>query len=183
MVQEGVGNHDVDRQPTDATPINAARTDPRGEPGVTSVSSTLPFLLFGLGRLLERELEVRLADLGLSLRTLGVLGHLAAASPSYSDLARRADVTVQTMHATVRRLIVDGLVTAKGSAGQASTLTLTDRGRSALEAAAPVLAGYEAALMQDTAIDAPELTRAIRTLVISAWRLRTPPPDLTSEPP
>jgi DNA-binding MarR family transcriptional regulator len=147
-----------------------------GGPSPAPVGSSLPFVLFGLGRLMERELELRLADQGLSLRTLGVLGHLATlANPSYSDLARRADVTVQTMHTTVRRLIVDGLVAATGTAGQAASLTLTDRGRARLRAAAAVLAAYETALIDDAGVDGAALAQAARTVALSAWRLRTPP--------
>lgn len=110
----------------------AARRPGPGHAGTPSspppVSSLLPFLLFGLGRVMERELEVRLADLGLALRTLGVLGHLAISGQrSYSDLARRADVTVQTMHATVRRMVADGLIDAQATSGQAAALTCCGR--------------------------------------------------------
>lgn len=143
----------------------------------TSVGSLLPFQLFGLGRLVEREMDGRLAEHGLSLRTLGVLGHLAAATDiSYSDLARRADVTVQAIHTTVRRMVADDLVAAEGVAGQAAALSLTDHGRARMHAAAATLSSYEDELMADSGIDRRHAAEIVLALAASAWR-RSPPPS------
>jgi DNA-binding MarR family transcriptional regulator len=83
------------------------------------------------GRAVEDLLGARLAPLGLSLRLLGALGHLARDEAlSYSDLARRARVTAQSMHATVSHLVDLGAVEAAGPGrGRRAGLRVTDRGR------------------------------------------------------
>lgn len=159
--------------PPRRSPDGQAQETPSPPP---AISSLLPFVLFGVGRLMERELEVRLAERGLSLRTVGVLGHLTAMGhPSYSDLARRADVTVQTMHATVRRMIADGLVAAEGVSGKAALLSATAYGRARLEDAARIVLDYENELRADSQIDADATKIDLTTLARSAWRLRSPP--------
>ncbi len=153
----------------------ARRTAARAKatPPPPQVSSSLPFMLFGIGRLIGRDLEIRLADLGLSLSTLGVLGHLATSPQmSYSDLARRTDVTVQSIHTTVRRMITDGLITAKDTTGQATALTVTRQGRDRLEAAAASLNAFEQQLLTDAHLDSATLKPAILGLTKSAWALR-----------
>lgn len=73
----------------------------RDRPLVTSSA----FLLVAAGRTAQRRLDEALAERGLALRHVGALGHLARRPDlSYSDLARRAGITPQSMRATVRRL-------------------------------------------------------------------------------
>jgi DNA-binding MarR family transcriptional regulator len=103
---------------------------------VPLMASSTVLLTVGVGRLLERRLEEELAGLGLTLRHFGALGHLARRPElSYSDLARRAGVTPQSMHATVRGLEERGAVrrTLPGH-GHRARLEVTDRGRELLDA-------------------------------------------------
>lgn len=83
---------------------------------------------------IERALEQALEPLGLTRRKLGILGHLAR-SPgvSFTELAHRANVTVQSMHVTVRTLERAGLARAgAGQRGRPATITLTPEGRERL---------------------------------------------------
>lgn len=114
-------------------------------------------LVLGLADKLRRQLEGELAPLGLSMRRYSTLGHIAG-SPgmSYSELARRAGVTVQTTFKLVRTLEDEGLVTQqqRGPArGSPVGLALTSPGREALaqarRAAGRVDARVFRALTQD----------------------------------
>jgi DNA-binding MarR family transcriptional regulator len=122
-------------------------------------------LLFAAGRLVERALEQRLAGEGLSVRHAGVLGHLRR-SPgmSYSELARRSEVSVQAMHTTVGRLVERGLVTTVDHArGAAATLEVTPAGGRALAVFRDHLAALDADLA-DVDLDLGELGLALRVL-------------------
>jgi hypothetical protein len=71
--------------------------------GVPLMASSVVLMLVGAGRFLQRRVDDELAALGLTLRHLSALGHLSHRPDlSYSDLARRARITTQSMHATVR---------------------------------------------------------------------------------
>lgn len=96
--------------------------------------SSAVMLLVGVGRQMERRVEEELAELGLTLRHLGALGHLAHRPDlSYSDLARRSGITTQSMHATVRALEETGIVRRSlAGHGHAARLEITDRGRELL---------------------------------------------------
>jgi DNA-binding MarR family transcriptional regulator len=100
------------------------------------------------GRAVEDVLGARLAPLGLSLRLLGALGHLARDEGlSYSDLARRARVTTQSMHATVGRLVDLGAVEAADPGrGRRAGLRVTDRGRRLLADGQAALAALDGEL-------------------------------------
>ncbi|HZZ49848.1 MAG TPA: MarR family transcriptional regulator [Pseudonocardia sp.] len=90
--------------------------------------------LIRIGRDLQRRLEAELAELGLTLRHLGVLGHLSHRPElSYSDLARRSGVTTPSMLATVRALEDIGAVSrAPSGQGKAAQLEITTSGRELL---------------------------------------------------
>jgi DNA-binding MarR family transcriptional regulator len=75
----------------------------------------------------------------------------------YSDLARRAHITPQSMHATIAQLVDMGAV-ATESRGRASYPRLTDHGRQLLSFAAQAAADCDAALAVD-----PELIDCMRT--------------------
>ncbi len=63
------------------------------------------FLVMALGRRLRETAETRLRARDLSMRHLAALGHLARdPGCSYSELARRAGVTAQSMQATLVQL-------------------------------------------------------------------------------
>ncbi|MBF6068146.1 MarR family transcriptional regulator [Nocardia farcinica] len=98
----------------------------RPEPPVTSAS----IVVLALARRVENELNAALADLDLTVRKLGLLGHVGRMpGVSFSELARMAGVSVQSVHTSVKALTAAGLVrdsTAK--AGAASTIELTAAG-------------------------------------------------------
>ncbi|WP_375383711.1 MarR family winged helix-turn-helix transcriptional regulator [uncultured Microbacterium sp.] len=110
----------------------------------------------------DAQLNAALRDLGLTTRKYGLLAHVQARPGiSFSELARRSQITVQTAHTAVRSLADDGLVAdAMALAGAASDLRVTEKGAAALAEADARLAGLDAALI---AAD-PELTGALEGL-------------------
>ncbi|OZM76464.1 MarR family winged helix-turn-helix transcriptional regulator [Pseudonocardia sp. MH-G8] len=89
-------------------------------------------LIMMLGRQLRTEIERDLATSGLTLRHLSALGHLGREPGlSYSELARRAGVTAQSMQATLQQLETLGAVERRTPPGRGRTaeLHLTDTGR------------------------------------------------------
>jgi DNA-binding MarR family transcriptional regulator len=125
------------------------------ESPVAPFPSTTSFLLVAAGRRMQRDLEAGLAPLGLTLRHVGALGHLARRPDlSYSDLARRAGVTAQSMHATVRRLEALGAVQRRVEGqGRRAELEVTDHGRSLLREAAAVAARLDERIAPGIAAD------------------------------
>jgi len=106
-------------------------------PGPSPISESVGVRLVGIGRILQRRYEAELAKIGLTLRHLGALGHLSRhPEMSYSDLARRAHVTSQSMNATVRALEELGAVqrTLPGP-GYAARLEVTAKGGELLQSA------------------------------------------------
>jgi DNA-binding MarR family transcriptional regulator len=109
-------------------------------------------LLIAAGRLAQRRFEVALAREGLTLRHIGALGHLSHSPElSYSDLARRARITPQSMHATMAQLVELGAVTTEAR-GRASYPRLTERGRELLAFAAEAAAACDETLGVDDAM-------------------------------
>ncbi|MFG3440545.1 MarR family winged helix-turn-helix transcriptional regulator [Nonomuraea sp. NPDC047897] len=106
-----------------------------GRAGVPVASTSV--IALALARRVEAELNAALAPLDLTVRRLGLLGHIAGVpGVSFSDLARMSGTTVQTAHAAVKALVAAGLVrdhTAR--AGSASTIELTPEGARLLQAA------------------------------------------------
>lgn len=82
----------------------------------------------------DARLSAALKDLGLTTRKYGLLAHVhATPGISFSELARRSQITVQTAHAAVRALVDDGLVAdSTAHAGAASDLRVTMKGETAL---------------------------------------------------
>ncbi|MGC5567696.1 MarR family winged helix-turn-helix transcriptional regulator [Streptomyces sp. FR-108] len=128
-----------------------------------SALSTVMLLITG-GRRLQERLDERLAGIGLSMRLLGALGHVARDGElSYSDLARRAGVTSQSMRATVLMLEELGAVrrTLPGQ-GHRARLELTVLGSSLLSDARAVAAELDAELLAGlTAQDRRALERVL----------------------
>ena len=127
------------------------------------------------GRAVEDLLTGRLAPLGLSLRLLGTLGHLARDEGlSYTDLARRARVTPQSVHATVARLVELGAVEPAGPGrGRRAGLRVTGEGRRLLAAGQDAVAALDAELAaalggRGSPLDRPAL------LAVLALAARTP---------
>lgn len=104
--------------------------------------------LIAVSAMWEAQLAGALRDLGISTRKFGLLGHVyAEPGISFSELARRSRITVQSAHTAVRTLVDDGLV-ADGTAhaGSASDLTITAKGVEVLTVAQQRLAELDGAL-------------------------------------
>ncbi|WP_415394452.1 MarR family winged helix-turn-helix transcriptional regulator (plasmid) [Rhodococcus globerulus] len=98
-------------------------------------------------RALEAKVEAGLKSIDLSLRRLGLLGHLQREPGiSFSALARRAGIKVQSLHPIVDAMIADGYANAVGGVGQgrAASIRLTDRGVEALARANTLIAEFDA---------------------------------------
>lgn len=106
--------------------------------------------LLAVSAMWEGQLSAMLRDLGITTRKFGLLGHIyAEPGISFSELARRSHITVQSAHTAVRALVDDGLVQdGTAHAGAASDLNVTTRGAEVLREARERLAGLDAALGQ-----------------------------------
>lgn len=130
------------------------------------MSSERPFSpvisLLTVASVWDAHLGSQLRDLGLTTRKYGLLAHIRSTPGiSFSELARRSQVTVQSAHTAVQALVADGLVAdATAHAGAASDLRVTARGGEVLQAAEQRLAALDAGLAEG----APELAAALRGL-------------------
>jgi DNA-binding MarR family transcriptional regulator len=117
-------------------PPPGSAAEPPGEP------PNAAFLLIALGRAMRAQAEVGLRELGLSMRHFSALGHLGRQPGlSYSELARRARITVQSKQATLDQLEALHAIerrTAPGR-GRAAQLHLTPTGRMLLSSAQDLL--------------------------------------------
>ncbi|MFT4051511.1 MAG: MarR family transcriptional regulator [Microbacterium sp.] len=106
--------------------------------------------LLAVSAMWEGELSATLKDLGITTRKFGLLGHISAdPGISFSELARRSHITVQSAHTAVRALVDDGLVEdATSHAGAASDLHVTPKGAGVLLAARDRLADLDGALVK-----------------------------------
>jgi DNA-binding MarR family transcriptional regulator len=95
-------------------------------------------------RVAER-LDAALVEAGTSRRQLGALGHLRREpGMSVSELARRAGITPQSMHATVGQLEQDGLLARAGSGrGRRAGLAVTEVGLDRLTTGLAVVASVD----------------------------------------
>ncbi len=94
------------------------------------------FLLMAVGRRVRDRIEHALSSEGIALRHVSALGHLSRTPGlSYSELARRASVTPQSMQATLRTLEDRGAIERAGAGGRGRTaaLTITAEGRRLLD--------------------------------------------------
>lgn len=131
--------------------------------------SSAAFLLMTLGRRVREQVEAGLKAEGMSLRQLSALGHLAP-NPglSYSELARRAGITPQSMQATLNALEARGAVERVTDAGRGRTaeLHVTGEGDRLRGVARRVVADVDEELraqLGDGSLG--ELTTALRTLL------------------
>ena len=115
--------------------------------------------LLTVARVWDADLADVLKPLGLTARKYGLLGHIRATPGiSFSELARRSRVTVQSAHATIAGFEAAGLVRdATARAGAASSLQVTDKGQRLLAEAAQALA----VLDERFAHEHPGLTEAL----------------------
>lgn len=113
-----------------------------------------------VSRVWESAFTDALKPLGLTTRKYGLLGHVRG-NPgiSFSELARRSRITVQSAHAAVASFVEAGLVDdATAHAGAASTLQVTAKGAALLDRAAEVVTTLDAQF----AAEHPELAEALR---------------------
>lgn len=110
----------------------------------------------------DAQLNATLKELGLTTRKYGLLAHIhATPGISFSELARRSLITVQTAHTAVRTLVGQGLVAdSTAHAGSASDLRVTRKGHAALAEADARLAALDARFQAG----APVLSGALRGL-------------------
>lgn len=128
---------------TDDTPA-AGRS--AGAPAPGPPPPSVSFFLIALGRRAQDAVDQRLREHGLSYHHLSALGHLhRQPGLSYSELARRARVTVQSIQATVSHLERAGLVDRGGttSRGRRADLRVTDGGAQVLAAAQAAIRGVD----------------------------------------
>ncbi|AWK72956.1 transcriptional regulator [Rhodococcus oxybenzonivorans] len=116
--------------------------------------------LLTVGRVWDAAFAEGLKPLGLTTRRYGLLGHIRGTPGiSFSELARRSRITVQSAHTAVAAFVESGLVDdGTAHAGAASTLRVTAEGESLLARAAEVVARLDA----EFAAQHPELTEALR---------------------
>ncbi|WP_249353498.1 MarR family transcriptional regulator [Rhodococcus sp. Q] len=89
------------------------------------------FLVMAVGRRMRERVERTLKGEVITMRHLSALGHLSRdAGISYSELARRASVTPQSMQATLAKLEECGAVsrTTDSGRGRTARLVVTDEG-------------------------------------------------------
>ena len=141
-------------------------------PGPPAASAAVT--LVALGREVEARLNDALERSGLSLRHLGALGHLAGQPGlSYTELARRARVTPQSMHATVAGLIELGAVAPAGPGrGKRALLEVTGHGTELLARGRQAVAAVDAQLR-----DVGGLPADADLLRLALELARRPPPS------
>ena len=122
--------------------------------------------LLTVSRVWDAAFAEALKPLGLTTRKYGLLGHIRGMPGiSFSELARRSRITVQSAHTAVAAFVDAGLVDdGTAHAGSASTLQVTTEGESLLARAREVVAGLD---VEFTARH-PELTEALRAYLARA---------------
>lgn len=119
--------------------------------------------LLTVSRIWDAALADALKPLGLTTRKYGLLGHIRGMPGiSFSELARRSRITVQSAHAAVSAFAEAGLVDdGTAHAGSASSLRVTEKGDALLAQAADAVARLDAAFCAQH----PGLTEALRALM------------------
>ena len=114
-------------------------------PEVPPFSPTIALLT--ISRSWDAALSDALIPLGLTTRKYGLLGHIrGTVGISFSELARRSRVTVQSAHTAVAALVENGWVAdTSARAGASSRLEITPAGEELLAAAAERLVELDAA--------------------------------------
>lgn len=117
--------------------------------------------LLTVSRIWEAALADALKPLGLTTRKYGLLGHIRGTPGiSFSELARRSRITVQSAHAAVTAFAADGLVDdGTAHAGAASTLQVTAAGTELLDRAAAEVHRLDATFVAQY----PVLVEALRS--------------------
>ena len=137
------------------------------------------------GRTVERRLEHALGEIGLSLRTFGILGHLSTEpGRSLSDIARRAHITPQSVQVIVRGLADSGVVASltEGGRGRAATLELTPLGRQRMQQAREIIADFDRTLFTEGSPAWQTLGTALLATPPTPPGLRQPDPPSAADP-
>ena len=126
-------------------------TDPESRPpGPRPPAPNVAFLTMAVGRRVRAQVDAGLSEHNLTYRHLSALGHLAANPDlSYTELAHRGGVTVQSMKATLVQLQQRGAVEQRNSArrGLRAQLRVTDAGTELLRHGTAVLTDVEQRLV------------------------------------
>lgn len=119
--------------------------------------------LLTLGRAWDASLADGLKPLGLTTRKYGLLGHIRGTPGiSFSELARRSRITVQSAHTVVTAFVAAGLVDdVTAHAGAASQLRVTAEGTALLGRAAEVVSRLDS----EFSTRHPGLTEALRAFM------------------
>lgn len=134
--------------------------EPTREPSRSVVPFSPTVTLLTVARVWDAAFTEALKPLGLTTRKYGLLGHVGA-SPgiSFSELARRSRITVQSAHTAVAALAEAGWVgDDTGHAGSPSALRVTADGEALLRRAAEVIARLD----EEFAARHPDLAEALR---------------------
>ncbi|GAA4550620.1 MarR family winged helix-turn-helix transcriptional regulator [Pseudonocardia xishanensis] len=141
-------------------------------PGAPAGPGSVAVLVALLGRRVREEIDAGLAPLDLSMRHFSALGHLARRpGPSYSELGRRAGVTVQSIQATLRHLEGLGAVERRSEPGRGrvAALHVTAEGRRLLAAAEKAVAEVDRVML--ASLPRPERALVARTLAGMVTRM------------
>ncbi|MGL5927730.1 MAG: MarR family winged helix-turn-helix transcriptional regulator [Dermatophilaceae bacterium] len=148
---------------------------PNDAPGPPRSSPSPSLALLTMGRLVERQVAAALDDVGLTVRGLGALSHLTGdPGITFTELARRAGVTVQTMHATVARLVELKAVRSAtgGGRGRSAALEVTPSGQELLARARELTDRLDEELFGAAAGDAAAHLGAVATALLDSSRRR-----------
>lgn len=136
------------------------------ESAATATARRPPFSpvvsLLTIASVWDGQLNGALKRLGLTTRKYALLAHIRSTPGiSFSELARRSQITVQTAHTAVKSLVADGLVQdGTAHAGAASDLTVTAKGARTLDEADAQLARLDGIFTDGI----PQLSQALRGL-------------------
>lgn len=132
------------------------------------------FFLMALGRRVRSDVEETLRGSGLTLRHVSALGHLAhQPGLSYSELARRAGVSAQSMQATLGQLEQRRAVEKRtpGGRGRTAQLHLTTTGEALLVQGRDAISSADGQLLGClTGEQREQLTHLLFTVFLSAAR-------------
>ncbi|MCX5042697.1 MarR family transcriptional regulator [Aldersonia sp. NBC_00410] len=124
------------------------------------------FLVMTVGRRIREHVEASLKAEGISMRHMSALGHLSRdAGISYSELARRASVTPQSMQSTLTKLEDRGAVarTTDSGRGRTAQLFVTEEGARLLRVGRDAITEVDRMLAD--LIDADDLARLTPSLM------------------
>lgn len=144
----------VERDVTDEAAVVA---DPNHSPSAVTPPQSAAFLVMALGARIRGHVEETLRAEDIGLRHFSALGHLARQpGVSYSELARRARVTPQSMQATLQQLEQLGAVERVGGAGRGRVahLHVTEEGHRLLTVGQEVFSQIDEALTEELGAEA-----------------------------